>query len=499
MQPTQIPDQPASFTDGIQPVPLKSPYLLLLVIVPLAFVFARYVYATCDDTYIFLVYAKNFLEGDGLTYNGARVEGYTSGLWLALIILGGLMGGSLPAVAEFLSMASGLFLLCAVIYLGRACALSPARGVLAAVLVAATGDIAFYAVSGMETVLFAALLILATAVAISRPPEALLRSFHFPALLILTTLARPEGALASAVIISYLGIRASSWQAFARCCVFCIAMYLPILIARYAYYGYVFPNTYYAKGNVGFGNVHHGVEYVAHAIPRFSLVLLPCALLFAYNIIKGDRGALRDVALPIALTLVLSAYVVIIGGDFLIGVRFLVPMLPLLYVTLIRQAHFLPTPAATAATLIIAASLPLTFLRNDAINSDIDLWRYNTNERRAIADYLRDEFPPDTLIALNPAGIIPYETAMPTIDMMGLNDEHIAHRGRRDLNLPYAHQIGDGDYILSRNPSVILFGAFGTKEPTGLVSDMEIYERSEFHDGYTAKQLPNGAWMYVRK
>lgn len=497
MRASELQEHSASHPGGINVSLLKSPYSMLLLLLPLLFIYVRHVYATCDDTYIFLVYAKNFLEGHGLTYNGARVEGYTSGLWLALIILGGLTGAALPAVAEYLSMASAILLLCAVIYLGRVVSLSPTRAMLPAVLIAATGDIAFYAGSGMETLLFTALLVFATAFASSKPPEATLKSLYFPAFLVLATLARPEGALVSAVLISSLAIRAGSWKGFIRCALTCVVMYMPILLARYAYYGYLFPNTYYAKGSSGFGNVHHGVEYMAVVLPRFAFVIAPCALLLAYAAIRRDRDTLRDIALPVALALVLSLYVVIIGGDFLVGARFLIPMLPLLYVVLIRLAHFLPTPSVTVATLIIASTLVIGFLRDETISRDIELWRYNTTERRAIAEHLLDEFPPNALVALNPAGIIPFVTGMPTIDMIGLNDEHIAHEGRRDLNLPFAHQIGDGDYVLSRNPKVILFGAFGTKEPTGLVSDMEIFERSEFHDRYTAIQFPNGAWMYV--
>ena len=38
-----------------------------------------------DDAYTSFVYAKNFIEGTGLTYNGMVVEGYSNFLWTLLL------------------------------------------------------------------------------------------------------------------------------------------------------------------------------------------------------------------------------------------------------------------------------------------------------------------------------------------------------------------------------------------------------------------------------
>ena len=47
----------------------------LVTILLLSGVYAYILYAPCDDTYIYLVYAKNLFAGDGLTFNGMKVQG----------------------------------------------------------------------------------------------------------------------------------------------------------------------------------------------------------------------------------------------------------------------------------------------------------------------------------------------------------------------------------------------------------------------------------------
>ena len=51
---------------------------MLLVLFPIVVLYVRYLYAPSDDMYIFLVYAKNFIQGNGLTYNSTVVDGFTS-------------------------------------------------------------------------------------------------------------------------------------------------------------------------------------------------------------------------------------------------------------------------------------------------------------------------------------------------------------------------------------------------------------------------------------
>ena len=96
--------------------------------------------------------------------------------------------------------------------------------------------------------------------------------------------------------------------------------------------------------------------------------------------------------------------------------------------------------------------------------------------------------------------MIPYYSGLPTIDMLGLNDVHIAHHGKRDPMMRFAHQVGDGAYVLSREPGVILFGGFLKKEASGyFVSDRQIWSSPEFERHYVPVEWPDVGWAWVRK
>ncbi len=123
--------------------------------------YSRLIYAPCDDAYIFLVYATNWLAGNGPTFNGAVVEGFSSPLWLGLLTLTGLTRIPLPAVMQILSTLSGFFALYAAYRLAETLSGSRDWALFAPLLLAATGDFAFYMGVGLEEVLFAALLALA--------------------------------------------------------------------------------------------------------------------------------------------------------------------------------------------------------------------------------------------------------------------------------------------------------------------------------------------------
>jgi hypothetical protein len=70
---------------------------------------------------------------------------------------------------------------------------------------------------------------------------------------------------------------------------------------------------------------------------------------------------------------------------------------------------------------------------------------------RPVGEWLRAQLPPDALVATNAAGALPYFSDLPTLDMLGLTDRHIA-RSRPDRRQWVGHERGDGAYVLSRRP-----------------------------------------------
>ena len=83
---------------------------------------------------------------------------------------------------------------------------------------------------------------------------------------------------------------------------------------------------------------------------------------------------------------------------------------------------------------------------------------------------------------------------VPYIDMLGLNDRRIATRPVRQARLPWqrvpGHAKGDGAYVLSRHPDILILGpAEGTEAHRPMfLSDLEIAERADLARDYQLRR-----------
>jgi len=481
----------------------NTPVLVIVFLLfPAALLYGWRVYAPSDDTYIFLVYVRNFLDGNGLTYNGTVVEGFTSVFWVFLLTVFGALGIRLPELAAGLSMVSGLLALLATYHLAVSMDIQPGwLALMPPFLLALTGDFAFYSVVGLEEVLFTALVTFNLALLLSKPIESLFRSNYYPALLAVMILTRPEGALICALFFLIV-LRRQTFPLILQCGIKLSLFLLPILVAKWAYYGYWLPNTWYAKAGAGLANAGQGSIYVLFNGSRYISVMVVMAALV---ILMGFRRQPlpKQVILPPALIVVIwLSYITLQGGDNMVGGRFLLPILPIVYSILIRAAQQarLRQTAIAATSFVLGLFLLLAYITSPGIQAQANSWREVFETRKKAGLYLREHYPPDTLVALNQAGIIPYYSQLPTIDMLGLNDVHIAHYGKRDYTLWYAHQAGDGEYVLSQKPDIIIFGGRGLNaQPGEFISDKEIWASQQFHNEYVLTEWEGIGPVYVRK
>lgn len=181
---------------------LPTRLIILLIagatlVVSLLFFWPSYIDFPMDDSYIHLVYARNLVDQGRLFFNeiGERGVGTSSILWVLLLSAGWKMGipiWIIPKAIGFITLAtvgSGLFLMLAPI-------LRKLPAFACSLLVALSGNMLWFALSGMETMLFLALGILAL---LAYRKEQWVRLGIFLGLLCLT---RPEGlALAVAILI----------------------------------------------------------------------------------------------------------------------------------------------------------------------------------------------------------------------------------------------------------------------------------------------------------
>jgi hypothetical protein len=420
-----------------------------------------------DDSYISYRYARNLARGEGLVYNvGERVEGYTNFLW-TVATAGALAAGFEPEPAtEAMAAAAALGAILLLALLARRSIrgpLAPAAWLLPPLLYAAVSSQAYHVVSGMETLLFVSLVLAGFAcLQLGRSPRP---GESFPgrvalaagALFGLAALTRPEGFLYAGIgglcalwngwrdgaegSASTRGPRALLRRLRAPLLLSAsfLAFVLPHLAWRYRYYGHPLPNTYYAKVSGpflerlerGWGSLVRGMEDWA----IWPLVLLA---LLALPALRRDRFWAWCYGIAVAT----CGSFVLVGGDFVhsFGPRMLMPAFP--FVLLLAAEGLRRLVAAVPGTVRIRAlgtALVAVAVLGLAAHALSQPWVgrggklgglvMSHGSWRATGAWLNRNTPPDTLVATTAAGILPYVSDRPTLDMFGLTDEHIAHHG----------------------------------------------------------------------
>jgi len=456
-------------------------WLVLSGIIALFVAHALYRNFICDDAFIAFRYAWNWVEHGEIAFNiGERVEGYTSFLWMASMAAGLAIGLDPAVVSRILGVtlgALGLFIITE--FIGRFRGRYSAWDGIAALLLAFSPAYATWSTGGLETQLFTLLVTLAWTRYLNEAAgnESRLPMSGF--LFGLATLARPEGALFAAAA----GIHCIStvWRDGRR---FrptrggwiwvggFLSMVIPHICWRWLYYGWLLPNTYYAKvGAEGlWGNGFHYLTVFAvdHAVWLVLIVatLIPSAL-------SSHENRVRNLLLLQAL--ILAAYIVRVGGDFMALHRFLVPILPGLSVVAVLglrsisqrlRRTALPVVGTGLLSLAILVGLGWQVARVEQ-SADrptsargIDSIRHLDNMARNWSDvgrWLANAKPPETSIAVNAAGAIPYHSRLRALDVRGLTDEWIAHHVEANGHRPGHTKKAPNDYVLEKDLDILIF------------------------------------------
>jgi len=208
-----------------------------------------------EDAAISFSYARNFADGHGLVpwVGGERVEGYSNPTWVAVLVLGELIG-----IGSFWTSKGVSFLLCglSVLMVHRlARHVSPDSPVVAplaaAGALAVNTQFAIFGAAGLENSLFTCLLALALLLSVQEVEE---EGFpHSAWVWLLIALTRPEG-IAYAAFGGLWAMLASMKRGRGTqpTVKWLIAFFAPFFIyhaIRYAYFAYPFPMTAYAKVN----------------------------------------------------------------------------------------------------------------------------------------------------------------------------------------------------------------------------------------------------------
>ena len=317
--------------------------------------------AGIDDANIYFTYAKNLSEGHGLIYNigGERVEGFTSLVWMWICSIA--YGIDATSFTWFL-LGGNILVISGVLYFSILLLQQWSKSkdfwssqafFFAVLFVLLPGYIDWTILSLMETGLWSLALFLiyySLHVYIAKDLHA---SVWIILLVPLTICIRPEAiAWWIAIALLIFVMERTGQRSFAA------AIKLPLLVAgiaiistatlvgwRLSYFGFPFPNTYYAKvsSDVWY-NLKEGIEYLIWffiGIPASTLVvvLLPATAWRIWDRARKNRATLIELR-----QLVSGGFIVIglgipllTGGDHFLLSRFYQPLLPIMLLFIFYQ------------------------------------------------------------------------------------------------------------------------------------------------------------------
>ncbi len=462
-----------------------------------------------DDAFICFRYAENFVHGQGLVFNpGEHVEGFTSPLWMLLLVVTTALHVSPLLAAGVL----GTFSAAAVVILAaedaRRCGPPGGFAALAPLSLATWIPLLLWAASGLETCLFTALLFGAftcyrASVVAQRPAGVALGL-----LLAAAFLARPEGALAVLAIGGAVALRRNRRSAVLVLAPPLFAATL-LVAARALYYHDVLPNPFYAK--LGGTPRHYalGLQYVA----RFA-VAAPLTWLIPALLVRRGWASVAGAGASVVFLGLWVLNVIRTGGDYFLYFRFLVPVAPLLFALGAHGAHRawqmlagalagkLPRAWEPAAAVAIATGVAA--LQYDPIADHPQHGLEWATRWAKLGRALGSALPQGTTIAAPNIGAIGYYAKLPIVDLLGLVDRELARRPRtRRAAEPLTsndvgHESYDVEWSMSRRPNAIVFMHALSAEPfsdpsevpTNLAVERKLLAYLVEHGGYRMVNVP---------
>ncbi len=484
-----------------------------------------------DDAFTSFRYVDNFLNGKGLVFNeGEFVEGYTNFLWVMILSLLGFLKLDYVSFSTQLSLLFGACSVVAVYFLTLRINKSfyennfssEIMNFIPAALFSLTGGFHYWSVSGMETSLFVFLIL--SAVYIYFGLNSLRKGIILQAVLLLSALTRPEGMFFWIIIFSHrLFIsRKRIKETIDKNFIFEQLIFMvPILIYlgfRLTYYGHFLPNTFFAKTGFGFFYIYRGFDYLGESFSTYfiyGLLLILPILLFRY------KEFFREISFYI---LTLSAYftaVVLIGGDVLPFHRFLLPVIPLVYVysvsaiiMLIRSNDKLNSLKDLSACIISAFFIFyfITIYHRElpVINSTRGFEIGLVKKMRIYADYVGRISAVKNIqprVSLSTIGAFSYYSDAEVIDLIGLTDKYIAHNPKEtegiDDSIPLAwrERRYNIDYVLNEKPHFIIFpaGAKPSAFPEAALFGSELFHKQYFPQLFYSRELNQYLPVFTRR
>ena len=425
-----------------------------------------------DDANIYFVYARNLANGHGFVYNvgGERVEGFTSLLW-TLICAFAFRCSSHP---ELILLMTNIVIVSGGIALAMTFLQNDFfkkdeshwakflwSGVFLILLLTAPRYVVWNTITLMESALWSTLLLVTTIFVIKGHPSRRAINLGLIPLVILLVLTRPESILWGPVFIGVLYLRITFKKspriAFIDLApsIFCfILSVLLMILFQLEYFGYLLPNTYYAKVSPSLlYNLQQGAIYLSKYIISDPIVLLSLiaiavsglssiASLVSKNM-PHDGSFFLPVIAGVGLLEPLAT-----GGDHFGSFRIYQNIYPIEILCLLYFIyHLLPTyikqkqasktvPSKSnmfrlgQVLLLALVFSPFQLSMWGAIKSEIDIEFEVADYGRkngALIQGLFSSAPELPSLGVVTSGGIKYSYAGEVVDLMGLNNTTMAH------------------------------------------------------------------------
>jgi hypothetical protein len=475
--------------------------ILFFGILAIFIIHVLHLQVAAEDAFITFQFARHLANGQGIVWNAgeAPVEGYTNFLWLILSAVLIRSGSDVVFFTQLIGVLASLVTMIYTYQYGRN--LFNLRGgyaLIPCLFLAVSGPFAAWAGSGMETNLFGMFLLAGcyyfVAWVMRDSYKSLIACFL---MLLLGTLTRPEGfmifVLVAALGILFSGVRPrTTWVRYFLALSIYVLPFLVYFLWRYSYFGFLLPNTFYAKTGGGIYQYLRGLKYSGLFFFHFILPLLPFFFLFAWEqLFRGASLTIRgksiiqhlkdhtNVIISILVIGFYTLYIVYAGGDYMAMYRFFVPILPFFYVLIGPVIYLLFMRIARERTKSILASglivfaMGMTVLQSTPIEGKIfrkpefmhgayqgiQFERWHVARYRVIADFFREyKQGPQESMALGPIGVISYYSDMTIHSLFGIVDPYIAHKQMMGVGQVLAgHEKHDIPYVLSKKPTYFLF------------------------------------------
>lgn len=455
-----------------------------------------------DDALISMRYSERLLEGKGLTWtDGIPVEGYSNLLWVLLTAALGALGIDLVDAVRILGFVCNASVVFALWYLFMT-RLKPGHESLLPLILAQLfwvllGSTAVWSMGGLEQPLLTGALVWAAVLLIPalEKPEIDYRAILLASIgLAAVVLTRPDGPLFTVCFcLVWWCFRPKNQRNFLAGILLGLTPFIAFagqMGFRLAYYGDWVPNTAHVKVVFTNSRLVSGILYTSQALasasPFFELALLGTAYSF-YS--KKDKVSLVCVLVPMAAWIV---YITSVGGDIFPAFRHGLVLYGLMSIAVLIVAQHLETGASRFIpkwlqfALVGLCFAPFLVIQIGADENREAFYEYWEWDGQAVGETLQQAFgEQQPLYAVTAAGSLPYWSKLPSLDMLGLNDYHIARNpppnfGHGELG----HDLGDGAYVLAQKPGIVSFcGPFGSHDPCRL-SGQEMVKTKEFTEFY---------------